>query len=153
LVVETPGKILMDEGSTVLFAGQKDLKAVPSRYRRGLAAIDRVDLRNAIDQGTLTLDYQPQFEVRSGRACGVEALARWPRWIGGAIAPSVFIPLAERTGLIGALGSWVLEEMLQDLGCLQVQGYLLARPASAETAKAILTRPWGMRAERSLKVS
>jgi diguanylate cyclase len=55
------------------------------------------------------VQYQPQFELGTGRGCGVEALARWVPSSGEAIAPSVFIPLAEREGLIQALGAWMLE--------------------------------------------
>jgi diguanylate cyclase (GGDEF)-like protein len=69
-----------------------------------------MDLRCAIDNKELTLYYQPQFEVSNGRASGVEALARWFRAGGVTVEPAVFIPLAERTRMIGALGSWVLEE-------------------------------------------
>ena len=67
-------------------------------------------LRKAIQNDELSLHYQPQFETRSGRACGVEALARWTPLGAEAVAPSVFIPLAEQTGLIAALGTWVLKE-------------------------------------------
>jgi diguanylate cyclase (GGDEF)-like protein len=66
-------------------------------------------LRSAVLHNELTLHYQPQFDVRSGRACGVEALARWFRPDGRLIPPSVFIPLAEQMGLISALGAWALE--------------------------------------------
>jgi diguanylate cyclase (GGDEF)-like protein len=70
----------------------------------------RTALGHAIEHRQLTLHYQPQFEVRGGRASGVEVLARWFPVDGDAIAPGAFIPLAERTGLIGALGAWVLQE-------------------------------------------
>jgi diguanylate cyclase (GGDEF)-like protein len=66
-------------------------------------------LRNAIQRNELCLHFQPQFDIRSGRACGVEALARWFRPDANTVAPSVFIPLAEQSGLIWALGSWALE--------------------------------------------
>jgi EAL domain-containing protein (putative c-di-GMP-specific phosphodiesterase class I) len=69
-----------------------------------------MDLSHAIDNGELTLHYQPQFDARSGRVCGVEALARWFRANGDTIEPCVFIPLAEQTGLIGVLGEWVLQK-------------------------------------------
>jgi diguanylate cyclase (GGDEF)-like protein len=68
------------------------------------------DLRTAIERGELCLFYQPQFDIGSGQICGVEALARWFRTDGETIAPSVFIPLAEKTGLIGDLGGWALRE-------------------------------------------
>ncbi len=67
-------------------------------------------LRTALRQHELVIHYQPQFEIISGRACGVEALARWYQPSGETISPCVFIPLAERTGLITALGEWVLQE-------------------------------------------
>ena len=67
------------------------------------------DLSRAIANNELTLYYQPQYEVHGGRACGVEALARWFPANGDAIEPRVFIPLAEQTGMIGALGAWVLQ--------------------------------------------
>jgi diguanylate cyclase (GGDEF)-like protein len=87
------------------------------RFHSGNVGLDakrrlrlRMDLSHAIENRELTLHYQPQFEVNSGRACGVEALARWYRVDGDAIEPRVFIPLAEQAGLIGALGAWVLQE-------------------------------------------
>jgi diguanylate cyclase len=89
-----------------------------SSYRRtltlGPAAQRRLrletDLRRAIENTELSLHYQPQFEVRSGVARGVEVLTRWVRCDGTVVEPCVFIPLAEETRLIGALGSWVLQE-------------------------------------------
>jgi diguanylate cyclase (GGDEF)-like protein len=87
------------------------------RFHSGNAALRaqrrlslETDLRRAIETDALTLYYQPQFEVDSGVACGVEVLARWFRRDGTAVEPSIFIPLAEQTQLIGALGSWVLQE-------------------------------------------
>jgi diguanylate cyclase (GGDEF)-like protein/PAS domain S-box-containing protein len=68
------------------------------------------DLRNAISQNELTLHYQPQFEIKNGSLSGVEALARWTTGSGDVISPAIFIPMAEERGLIGALGTWVLEK-------------------------------------------
>lgn len=67
-------------------------------------------LRSAIRDNTLTIDYQPQFEVLTGDLCGVEALARWAGPDSRNVSPSVFVPLAEQTGLIASLGKWVLHE-------------------------------------------
>jgi EAL domain-containing protein (putative c-di-GMP-specific phosphodiesterase class I) len=58
----------------------------------------------------LSLHYQPQYEIAGGHHCGVEALARWLLPGGASIAPTIFIPQAEKSGLIGALGAWVLRE-------------------------------------------
>jgi len=65
-------------------------------------------LRDAIQREELELYYQPQYDIRSGQACGAEALARWFPTVGVSIAPSEFIPLAERSGLIESLGGWAL---------------------------------------------
>jgi len=66
-------------------------------------------LGDAIQRHALSVQYQPQFELHTGRGCGVEALARWTLSTGQIIAPSIFIPLAERVGMIHALGAWVLQ--------------------------------------------
>jgi diguanylate cyclase (GGDEF)-like protein/PAS domain S-box-containing protein len=66
-------------------------------------------LRQTIERKELVVHYQPQFDVRTGRECGVEALARWFPRGGEPISPAVFIPLAEQTGLISSLGSFVLQ--------------------------------------------
>jgi diguanylate cyclase (GGDEF)-like protein len=101
------------------------------RFHSGNAALDarrrlrlRMDLSRAIDHRELTLHYQPQFEVNSGRACGVEALARWFRVNGDAMEPRVFIPLAERAGLIGALGAWVLQRACENVIGWDIPGEL-----------------------------
>jgi EAL domain-containing protein (putative c-di-GMP-specific phosphodiesterase class I)/GGDEF domain-containing protein len=71
------------------------------------------DLRLAIPRGELSLAYQPQITTASARLASVEALLRWKSPVHGNVAPSRFIPLAERTGLIGRLTDWVLSEALE----------------------------------------
>jgi diguanylate cyclase (GGDEF)-like protein len=97
----------------------------------GNAALDakrrlrlRMDLCRAVENRELTLHYQPQFEVHGGRVCGIEVLARWFRANGDVVEPRVFIPLAEQTGLIGALGAWVLEHACETAAWWHVPGEL-----------------------------
>ncbi|HMC14885.1 MAG TPA: GGDEF domain-containing phosphodiesterase, partial [Albitalea sp.] len=68
------------------------------------------DLRQAVENQELELFYQPKIDARSGQVTAAEALLRWHHPTRGTILPSVFIPLAERHGLICALGNWVIED-------------------------------------------
>ncbi|HEV7886134.1 MAG TPA: EAL domain-containing protein, partial [Acidimicrobiales bacterium] len=77
-----------------------------SPRRLSLAA----DLRHAVERGELALHYQPKAELGTGRVSGVEALLRWHHPEYGMIPPDEFIPIAEHTGLIRPLTSWVLSE-------------------------------------------
>ncbi|TMH10055.1 MAG: bifunctional diguanylate cyclase/phosphodiesterase [Betaproteobacteria bacterium] len=73
------------------------------------------DLRRAIEQGELELYYQPKIHAPSGQITGVEALMRWHHPKRGMVGPMVFIPIAERFGLIGALGNWVIEDACRQI--------------------------------------
>jgi diguanylate cyclase (GGDEF)-like protein/PAS domain S-box-containing protein len=66
-------------------------------------------LARALSEGELSLQYQPQVDITSGRIVGLEALLRWTSPELGAVSPAVFIPLAEETGLIVDIDRWVLK--------------------------------------------
>jgi len=80
------------------------------------------DLRHAIDRGDLVLHYQPKIEVGTGLVDSVEALVRWQHPVRGLLAPDEFIALAERTGLIRDLTSWVLETALHQCALWRAEG-------------------------------
>jgi diguanylate cyclase (GGDEF)-like protein len=80
------------------------------------------DLRAAFDSGAFRVFYQPKVDLASGKIVGVEALLRWHHAVRGWIAPEVFIPVAEETGLITALGDWVIQEACQQLAAWRDKG-------------------------------
>ncbi|HEX5557501.1 MAG TPA: EAL domain-containing protein [Gaiellales bacterium] len=67
------------------------------------------ELRDALRRDELTLHYQPLFEIERGRIVGAEALIRWDHPARGLIAPAHFLPVAERSGLIRPITTWVVE--------------------------------------------
>ena len=80
------------------------------------------DLRLALARGEFLLHYQPQLDLRSGTIVGVEALIRWQHPTRGLVPPSDFIPIAEESGMIAAIGDWMLEEACRQLKIWQQKG-------------------------------
>ncbi len=80
------------------------------------------ELRRALAQGELFLQYQPQLDLSSGRIFAVEALIRWRHPERGLIGPGDFIPLAEETGLIGPIGDWTLRAACRQNKAWQISG-------------------------------
>jgi diguanylate cyclase (GGDEF)-like protein len=86
-------------------------------------------LRGALERHEFSLQYQPQFDVRTGNISGVEALLRWTNPELGAVSPVEFIPVAEETGLILAIGKWVLQTACRQAQAWRAEGLPLQRMA------------------------
>lgn len=115
-------------------AGRNTLRLFNPEMQSALSARMALenDLRLALKDGDQAFDlhYQPQID-RGGRITGVEALVRWYHPTRGMVAPTEFIALAEETGLILALGTWVLTKACGQLGAWQ------ANPATAHIDIAV----------------
>jgi len=73
-----------------------------------------VGLQQAIGKSELSLQYQPQIDIRTKMTCGMEALLRWNHPTFGRVSPADFIPIAEHTGIITRVGGWVLRQAIED---------------------------------------
>lgn len=102
------------------------------------AARERLELesrlRLALAHGHLQMFYQPQVDIASGRIVGAEALVRWNDPEEGLISPARFIPVAETSGVIGALGAWVMHEVCR-------QGALWRQAGMPEVTLAVNVSP------------
>jgi diguanylate cyclase (GGDEF)-like protein len=97
-------------------------------------------LRQGLEQGQFMMFYQPQFLLATGKISGIEALVRWnhPAW--GTVEPARFIPVAEDSGLIVALGDWILAEVCRTAADWMRQG-LPAVPVMVNVSSIQLRRP------------
>jgi len=110
---------LLKHADTAMYAAKMQ---GPNRYEFYDAAMSadvgeqlalRDDLRQALERGQLELYYQPIVDARSGRIASAEALLRWNHPERGLLSPLHFIEVAEQTGLIDAIGEWVIDEALR----------------------------------------
>lgn len=83
------------------------------------------ELRQALELGQLHLVYQPQVDLAQGQLRGAEVLLRWTHPTLGMISPAEFIPIAEESGLIVAIGSWVMRSACQQLCAWRAAGLAL----------------------------
>jgi len=111
---------LMKSADMALSRAKRDARGGYSFFEKGMDASVQArrriesELRAAIDDGVLQPYYQPLVDLRSGRITGFEALVRWPHPERGMVPPAEFIPIAEETGLIGAIGATMLRQACKD---------------------------------------
>ncbi len=117
--------LLLKHGDIAMYQAKQDGKNSFRYFSRGMdTQIDRrarleQDLRGAWERGEIGLVYQPIFCMRDRRLIGVEALLRWNHPELGAVPPSVFVPIAEQSGLIEELGARVLSRSCRDVAPLR----------------------------------
>lgn len=120
---------LMTDAALALHQSQHDRAVNWTQYTKALERQTRetvemtTKLRHAIEANQLELYYQPQIDLASGRIVSAEALLRWNHPVAGFIPPDQFIPLAEKSQLIGPIGDWVLRRACQDLRAWRDAGH------------------------------
>ena len=82
-------------------------------------------MRQALDKGHMSVYFQPQVHIGSGRIVAAEALLRWTDPEFGVVSPAAFIPLAEESGYVVTLGAWVLEQSVQEAARWHAQGMFI----------------------------
>ncbi len=110
-------------------------------------------LVHALERGELAIHYQPIVDLRSGQTEGAEALMRWHSPELGALNPEVFIPLAEDTGLIVALGDWLLGAACDQLVAWRAAGLSRLTLSVNISARQLRTRSLFARLEKVLAAS
>lgn len=107
---------LLKNADLALYRAKQDGRGVFRFFEMSLDAAARkrrqleLDLREALQQGQFRLNYQPIYDLKNDRIGGFEALLRWQHPTRGNISPVEFIPVAEETGLIIAMGEWAMHE-------------------------------------------
>jgi diguanylate cyclase (GGDEF)-like protein/PAS domain S-box-containing protein len=113
---------LLRQADLALYVAKGAGKGQWRRYQSDLhtAVVRRLELRSALDQavhqGQFILEYQPIVDLTTNETVAFEALIRWQHPVRGTIAPAEFIDVAEESGLIVAMGRWVLREALTTTG-------------------------------------
>ena len=143
------GLALMREADIAMYVAKGEGKGGLSVFdkRRHAGVVQRIglreDLERAISLRQFELHYQPIVDVDTGDLTGVEALVRWRHPTRGLLGPSEFIPVAESTGSIVALGRWILEEACRQAVAWSRDGQPLAdgRLMSVNLSTVQLTHP------------
>ncbi len=148
---------LLSNADAAMYRAKEDGRArfelFTDEMRAGVAnrLVTENDLRRAITRGQLRLFYQPIVSLRTGAPAALEALVRWQHPVRGLVPPDEFIPVAEDTGLIVPIGTWVVAEAARQVkawravgspcGELPVAINLSARQFADPDLVGVVTRP------------
>ena len=139
----TDVETLLQHADVAMYAAKGGRSGAPEVYARGTSRHDPLELvgelRRAMDEGELTVVYQPKVCLRTGDVEGVEALVRWRHPDRGLVLPSSFVGQAEHTGLIRPLTMHVLDEALAQVAAWRDAGLDL-RVAVNISARSLLDR-------------
>ncbi|OGI40288.1 MAG: hypothetical protein A2V91_07095, partial [Candidatus Muproteobacteria bacterium RBG_16_64_10] len=108
-------------------------------------------LRQALARQEISVHYQPQVDLKSGRIVGMEALARWQHPELGQVPPIEFIPVAEDTGLILPIGAWVLREACRQIKAWHETGFAKLQVAVNISGKQLLQKDFPQQAQTILR--
>jgi diguanylate cyclase (GGDEF)-like protein/PAS domain S-box-containing protein len=134
----TSADILLRNADVAMYLAKERGKARFEIFEESMhdVAVERMELRNdmpaALASGQFAVHYQPIVDLNSGVVQGVEALLRWNHPTRGPVRPDVFIPVAEQSGFILTLGSWVL-----DRACADLRRWREADPAAAALTMSV----------------
>jgi len=138
---ELDASAMLRNADTAMYEAKRRGRGVAVVFDEGMHARVRREveiersLRRAIVAGEVSLVYQPIIDLDSGEMSSVEALLRWHSAELGEVSPTEFIPIAEESGAIIALGEWVLRE-----ACAEFAQWAIAHPGSKATISVNLSR-------------
>lgn len=144
---------LLRNADSALFRAKGSGRQTFSFYSQDMTTLARqrvkleAELRQALEQNQLRVYYQPIHRLDDGRMVGAEALVRWQHPERGLVPPGEFIPMAEDSGLIGAIDAWVLEQ-----ACIQM-GQWLQRGVKLEFVAVNVSSRLFSRGELDLRVA
>jgi diguanylate cyclase (GGDEF)-like protein len=119
---------LIAHASAAMHTAKRKGGAAHNFFESSMVASDRDqmallnDLRRAIDNRELEMHFQPKVHAPSGQITGAEALMRWHHPTRGMVGPNIFIPLAERFGLINAMGNWLIDDVCRQVAAWRAEG-------------------------------
>jgi diguanylate cyclase (GGDEF)-like protein/PAS domain S-box-containing protein len=147
---------LLRNADSALFRAKSSGRQTFSFYSQDMTAQAQqrvrleAELRQALEQGELCVHYQPIHRLDDRRMIGAEALVRWQHPERGLVPPGEFIPVAEDSGLIGAIDAWVLEQACNQMRRWQAQGLLLEFIAVNVSSRLFSRGELDLRVERVL---